>query len=91
MAQTHLRNVKIRARVLPDGFVMLHSPQDNRVYTLTPIGGLVWEYCDGRNSIDDIVTKISEIDEVSFTPDLHSQVVALTDQLTESGLLEVIS
>jgi len=85
--KTNIRNEDVRATILPDGYVLLHSPKDNLVHTLTPLGGLVWEYCDGSNTIDDIVIRISEIDEIGSPPDLQSEVLALTDKLTESGLL----
>jgi Coenzyme PQQ synthesis protein D (PqqD) len=80
------RHPKILARLLPDGYVLLHALDSNQVHTLTPLGGLVWEYCDGQ-SADDITRQLMEIDELSKLADLREQISVLTCELKEAGLL----
>jgi hypothetical protein len=81
------RHPDTAARLLPDGYLLLHSNDDNRVYTLTPLGGLVWEYCDGSNSVDDIVCHIRELGETLASSNLETEVQRLVAELTDAGLL----
>lgn len=81
------RHPDMAARLLPDGYVLLHSHRDNRVYTLTPLAGLIWEYCDGRNTIDDIVLSISQIEELAAPSELRSEILTVTEELNKAGLL----
>jgi hypothetical protein len=81
------RNARVKARLLPDGYVVLHSAEDNWVYTLTPLGGLVWEFCDGKNNIDSIANKISLMTDLSISPDQMTETFKLVAELQERGLL----
>ena len=81
------RHPDTAARLLPDGYLLLHSNDENRVYTLTPLGGLVWEYCDGSNSLDDIVRHIRELGETPSSSNLEDEVRTLVAELKDAGLL----
>ncbi len=42
------------------GTVLLLNMDDGRYYTLDPLGGRVWDLCDGSRTVADIVAIISE-------------------------------
>ena len=88
MTDTQLqRHPDVKALILPDGYVLLHLKSYNWIYTLTPLGGLVWEFCEGANTIDDVVGSIGEIEEVTPAPDLKDKVKDLIAELEKVGLL----
>ena len=85
---SHLtRDPAVKASVLPDGHVLLHLERNDWCYTLTPLGGLVWEYCDGDHAPEDIVRRIEAIPGVSPDADLPGKVGELLGELERLGLL----
>ena len=85
---THLtRDPEVKASVLPDGHVLLHLERNDWCYTLTPLGGLVWEYCDGEHAPEDIVRRIEAIPDVTPDPELLGKVKDLLRTLEDLGLL----
>ena len=94
-----LRSSSIEGTILPDGHVVLTGKEVDWAFTLTPLGGLVWAFCDGSNSIDEIVAHLLNLEQVSApvikeTPviidgqNLKDEVLALVDELREAGLFE---
>jgi hypothetical protein len=79
------RHPHVKSKILPDGYLLLWM--DNSVYTLTPLGGLVWEFCDGNNALQDIVDCLSEIKEVNADTSLKDTVAGLMSTLKQTGLL----
>ena len=85
---THLtRDPEVKASVLPDGHVLLYLERNDWCYTLSPLGGLVWEYCDGEHAPEDIVRRIEAIPDVPPDPELLGKVEELLQTLTGLGLL----
>ncbi|HEY9772471.1 MAG TPA: PqqD family protein [Planktothrix sp.] len=82
-----LRDPDLTIRLLPDGHVVLHSKRTNRAYTLTPLAGLVWEFCDGTNNLDDILQRLKNVDQVAEGSNLKSEVETLLADFDESGLI----
>lgn len=82
------RNSDFNARLLPDGYVLIHSEKSDWVHTLTPLGGLVWEFCDGDKTAEQITDLICSKIQV---PAKHEDVVALVEELDKNGLLESIN
>jgi hypothetical protein len=72
---------------LPDGYVVLFSPDTNLAYTLTPLAALVWEFCDGANTVDEIVAQLGSVDEIPADVDLAKEVHALVNDFVNSGLV----
>jgi len=88
MTKTQLkRHPDVNAKILPDGYVLLHVKYINWVYTLTPLAGLVWEFCDGLNTVEEVVHRISEMKEVIADPQLPGQVAEFMAELEKAGLL----
>jgi hypothetical protein len=83
------RHPSVRAKTLADGHVVLMSKAPDCAYTLSPIAGLVWEFCDGTNTIADIAANIRKIPEIDASSTLEQEIRQLLDQWKEWWLLEV--
>lgn len=83
------RHPTVRAKTLADGHVVLMSKAPDCAYTLTPIAGLVWEFCDGTNSIADIAANIRNIPEIDASPSLEQDIQQLLEEWELCRLLEV--
>lgn len=81
------RHPHVRSKILPDGYVLLHMEDNDTVYTLTPLGGLVWEFCDGNNTLEDILDCLNEIKEIIADTSLKDKVARLMSDLEQAGLL----
>ena len=81
------RDPEVKASILPDGHVLLFLERNDWCYTLSPLGGLVWEFCDGGHELEDIVRRIEAIPGASSDPDLPGQVEELVRTLDGYGLL----
>jgi hypothetical protein len=81
------RNPEFTARLLPDGYVLIHSQKTDWVHTLTPVGGLVWEFCDGDQTGEQIAARICAVVQVAAK---REDVFDLIKQLENNGLLDLI-
>lgn len=79
------RNPEFITRLLPDGYVLVYSEKSEWVHTLTPLGGLVWEFCDGSNSAEQIADTIGSQAEV---PTKVEDVAQLLKEFQEKHLLD---
>ncbi len=82
-----IRRQDVHAKILPDGYVLLQDKETNWVYTLTPLAGMVWEFCDGNNLLEDVVGHIREIKEVGGEPGLEENLTELVADMEQAGLL----
>jgi hypothetical protein len=78
------RNPEFISQLLPDGYVLLYSERTNWTHTLTPLGGLVWEFCDGKDRAIEIAGTISSVSQV---PVKEADVVQLISEFQSKGLL----
>jgi hypothetical protein len=81
-----LRNPDVETKMLPDGHVVLFSPQTDWAHTLSPLGGIAWEFCDGENTVDEIIELVANTVEVN-SKEVSGELKTLCDELVESGLL----
>jgi len=81
------RNPDIRTTLLPDGYVVLVSGKTDWAHTLNPLGAIVWEFCDGDNSIEKVVEQVGRLVPEKAGPNLRLEVETLLDELVDSGLL----
>ncbi len=81
------RNPEFNARLLPDGYVLIHSEKSTWVHTLTPLGGLVWEFCDGDKTAEQIADLICSRTQV---PAKREDVFELVKELDKNGLLDSV-
>jgi len=85
MNENPKRNPEIQTNILPDGHVCLVSEKTEWAQTLTPLGGLVWEFCDGTNSVGDIIDQLKLIPEVTIGPKFKDEVAELLEELSDGG------
>jgi Coenzyme PQQ synthesis protein D (PqqD) len=78
------RRYDMRGELLPDGCVAVHSQTDNQVHTLSPLAGLIWEFCDGKHSLVQIVDKVSAASGIDISSE---QAARLLNELGDAGLL----
>lgn len=81
------RNPEFNARLLPDGYVLIYSEKSSWVHTLTPLGGLVWEFCDGERTLDEIADLICSKANV---PAKREDIAELVKELDKNGLLNAV-
>jgi len=74
-------------RLLPDGYVAIIDPDRKHVHTLPPLGAMVWEFCDGEHSLDQIVLEITKVADLPADRNLRSEITHLMDSLSREGLL----
>ncbi len=82
------RSAEIETTSLPDGYVVLVNPKTSWAHNLNPMAALIWEFCDGESSVDEIVSGIQAIPEIGEKPTLKSEVEGLIQQLDEDGFLD---
>jgi hypothetical protein len=85
MSERPKRDPAIKTNVLPDGHAVLVSLSTNWAQTLTPLGALVWEFCDGSNSLDDIAQQICAITNGDNDAKLKQSIKELVDELDDAG------
>ncbi len=79
---TPARNLAVKSQLLEDGFVSLYNSQTSMAFTLPPLGGIVWELCDGTLSLDEIIQRVYELIEAAVSlEDLEAQVCPLIEEL----------
>ncbi|MBX9688859.1 MAG: PqqD family protein [Candidatus Obscuribacterales bacterium] len=80
-----LRHKNISSVLLPDGFLALYDLEGNKGVTLSTLGAIVWEYCDGSHQISEIIQELKNLlaDECQ-----EETVIELIEQLSNDGFLE---
>jgi SynChlorMet cassette protein ScmD len=69
-----------------DDWAVLFNPDTAEAVGINPVGVAVWKLMDGRRSIEEIITQISDqFDRVPAS--VGEEVTAFVTQLTERGFL----
>jgi|AGTN01.2.fsa_nt_gi hypothetical protein len=82
------RTSNSKTSLLPDGYIAIFCGSTDRALTLPPVGALVWEFCDGELSTQDIVGEVAKLIGSEATPELRRQIQDLTNELEKNGFLE---
>jgi hypothetical protein len=86
MAGSHpLRRADIETHVLPDGSSLLFDPVTDAGHVLDALGSLVWDYCDGALSADDITDEVAAL--LPEENHLAAEVRRLLADFADVGLL----
>jgi Coenzyme PQQ synthesis protein D (PqqD) len=82
-----VRGEKILAKAGPDSdTVILLNPEDGQYYTLEGVGARIWDLCDGKRSVSDVISAISE--EYDAPPaTVQADVIELLGDLEKEGLI----
>jgi hypothetical protein len=81
------RSNELETTSLPDGFAIIVNQKTSWAHTLSPLAALIWEFCDGQSSVDEIVASLQAIPEIGEKPSLKIEVEELIHQLGEDGFL----
>lgn len=85
MQEKPKRDPELQTSLLPDGHAVIVNPKNDWANTISPLGAIVWEYCDGSNSLEDIVRLVAEAAEVSDRSALQKEIQSFIDQFEEEG------
>ena len=86
-----LRSEEIETKILPDGYIVLYNSKTEWSHTLTPLGAVVWELCDGTLTVEEILHHVRELTERQGDDELGAQVVKLIDEFITLGLVHTES
>jgi len=82
-----LRQSQIVFRDIGDEEV-LYNPQTKAIHVLNKISSLIWECCDGKQSLEMIEKKIKEKFEVSSGQEVKGDIRETINKFSELGLIE---
>ena len=75
----------VETHVLPDGSCLLFDPVSSEGLALSLVGALVWDYCDGALTNDEIADEIAAL--TPENPGLRDEVLQFLKEFTRNGLL----
>ena len=81
------RNSNIKTNILPDGYVLVQLSQSDWVYVLTPLAGIAWEFCDGENTLEDIIRNVVQIHPAQKKDDLAKEIASLLEEFRNADLV----
>lgn len=55
------RDPRVLDELLADGSMVLYHTASRKLMTLNPTAALVWEYCDGRHSLEQITDEVRAV------------------------------
>lgn len=85
-----IRNSDITTRLLPDGRVVLYNPKTMYAHVLSPLGSIIWEFCDGDHSVDEIIVETAELigeTQQDVPQEIESAASAFIADLEKVGLV----
>jgi hypothetical protein len=91
--QTLLRDKNTQSALLPDGYVAIFHTQTKLSVVLPPLGGLVWEFCDGSHTLQQILDALTECAGAHgpLPSNLEEEVKTLVDTLCTDGFVHLRS
>jgi hypothetical protein len=66
---------------------LLLDPDSGNYFSLTDVGARIWELCDGRHTLDEIVEALAAEYDAPLEV-IEADMRELVDELTAEGLLE---
>jgi hypothetical protein len=88
------RDQDAKTTLLPDGYVAIMKLGSSVGHTLSPLGALLWELCDGTLTVGEVVCAIeevggSEVRELLQDSAKRASLVDLVKNLENTGFLVV--
>jgi hypothetical protein len=73
---------------LLDNELLLYHPTETKIFYFNQTASLIWQLCDGQNSVSEIITLLNEAypDAVNTIP---NDVMTTLQQFVEHGCIEV--
>jgi len=81
------RNEDIKTTLMPDGHVVLFNSKTEWAQVLNPMGALVWEFCDGYTSVDDMTGEIASLLQIENAAILQNDINSLISEFLGLGLV----
>lgn len=75
----------VEAYIVPDGTCFLFDPARDEGFALDQLGALVWDYCDGKNTEEEIIAEVVAL--LPDQPGIAAQVADLLASFAAQGLL----
>lgn len=82
-----LKKEKIVIRDMGDEAV-LYNPETKAIHVLNKTSSMIWEYCNGKHSLEMIENKIMEKFNVSNVPDIKDDIRETINKFSQLGLIE---
>ena len=79
------RRPDVETHILPDGTSLLFDPVTNMGHVLNTAGSLVWDYCDGTLTGEQIADELASLQPDD--PEMRAVTHELLDTLDRTGLL----
>ena len=76
----------VEAHLLPDGTCLLVDLAADEGHVLSVLGALVWDYCDGTMSRENITAEVVAL--LPQDPTVHDEVAQFLDTFAARGLLQ---
>lgn len=67
---------------------VLYNPETKAIHVLNKTSSMVWEYCDGKHSLEMIENKIIDKFDVSNVPYIKDDIRETLNQFSQLGLIE---
>ena len=80
-----VRRANIETHVLPDGTSLLYDPTTEVGLPLDVLSSLIWDYCDGALSDDEIAGEVAAL--LPQIADVDAQVLSVIEGFEQQGLL----
>src|SRR5689334_19583854 len=77
---------EVETHVLPDGTCLLFDNRTEMGHVLNALGALVWDYCDGSSTVDEIAIEVA-----GLLPDvqgIQDQIAQLVTELRSLDLMQ---
>ena len=85
--QRPVRSKNTAFRVV-DGEAVVISPKEGDVRVLNIVGSVIWEMCDGKNTVTDLVDRVMQKFDVKKSVAL-ADVEEFMQELVKEGMLEL--
>jgi hypothetical protein len=82
-----VRRPDVETFLLPDGSCLLFDSRTEEAHVLNVVGALVWDYCDGALSAEQIADELAPL--LPEQPTLGDDVREMIEALAGKGLLRV--
>jgi len=85
MPEVMTRANDLEVHEVPDGYIIYHATRDNVSY-LNKTAAIIFEFCDGNLTADEIVTRVSTIFDLNESS--HIEIRACMASLIKEGLIQ---
>jgi hypothetical protein len=81
------RDPRVLDELLADGSMVLYHTASRKLMTLNPTAALVWEYCDGQHSLEQITDEVRAV--FPAAPTIADDVVNVLNDLRAREMLRL--